>query len=89
MTRPSGRQLAILGPPAGVREPADVVQDHADVGVRRAERGDEHAVRSFVQVAASSNAPAYLRTTARSFRTRAAVTSSAGRRRSAIASARR
>jgi hypothetical protein len=37
----AGRRLAIPRPPASVREPTDVVQDHADIGVRWAERGDE------------------------------------------------
>ena len=33
----------------GVREPADVVQHHADVRVRRAEPGDEDGMRVLIQ----------------------------------------
>ena len=38
------RGLSVGGPPAGVRESADVVQHHGDVRVRRAEPGDEDGV---------------------------------------------
>ena len=45
----AGRGLAVGGPAASVREPADVVQDHADVRVRWPEPRDEDGVDPVVQ----------------------------------------
>ena len=45
----AGRSLTLGGPATGVREAADVVHDHADVGVRWTEPGDEDGVSVVIQ----------------------------------------
>ena len=85
----AGRGLPFGGPAASVREPADVVQDHADIGVRRTEPGDEDGVGVGVQRGRLVERRVYLSTTPRSLRTCAVRRSSPGRCRSATTSARR
>jgi hypothetical protein len=44
-----GRRLSVGGASAGVREPADVVQHHAEVSVRWAEPGEEDGVGPVIE----------------------------------------